>query len=129
LEHSSERTHTHDVSFWEGCYADGEMAYYKPLKSSDVGGPTSKETFNTFNLQNVKIELHSKKDPYVEFTQAEETLGNDLSLLFWVSIVCVVISAILILALAIVFCTQTDSKNHKRKSRHQELHEAGRFSL
>jgi hypothetical protein len=91
--------------FWEGCYADGELAYYKPLKTSDIGSTSAKETYNTFNLRNVKIELHSKKDPYIAFTQAEETLGNDLSFLFWVSIVCVIISAILILALAIVFLT------------------------
>jgi len=56
-------------------------------------------------MENVHVEIRSKNDPYIEFAKAEESLSNDLSVLFWVSMLCVTISACLIIALGITFAT------------------------
>ena len=81
------------------------MAHYKAIKNSDVSSKTSRLQTKNFSLNNIQIEVRSKLDPYIAFTKAEESLGRDLSILFWVSVLCVLISACLIIALAVVFVT------------------------
>lgn len=93
------------VTIAEGCFPDGQVAQYRDV-NSDVGG--KKKKFRLYNLENVHIEVRSRKDPYIEFAKAEESLSNDLSVLFWVSMLCVAISACLIVALGIVFATQSE---------------------
>ena len=99
------------VALHEGCFPDGSAAQYKDV-NSDVGG--KKKKFKIYNLDNVHIEVRSRTDPYIEFAKAEESLSNDLSLLFWVSMLCVGISACLIIALAIVFATQSEQRGSRR---------------
>jgi len=99
---AAERQVVSGVSLAEGCFPDGQVGQYRNV-NSDVGG--KKSTFKLFNLDKVHIEVRSRSDPYIEFAKAEESLSNDLSILFWVSMLCVAISAFLIIALAIVFAT------------------------
>jgi len=108
---AAERQVVSGVGFADGCFPGGQVAQYKDV-NSDVGG--KKKKFKIFDLGKVHIEVRSRNDPYIEFAKAEESLSNGLSMLFWVSMLCVAISACLIISLGIVFITKSEQRGSRR---------------
>ena len=97
-EKPAEATIVKNVRVAGGCFQDGSAAYYQivPLSnfSNDKEDPECSIPF-----EDVPIEVRSEADPYVVFTGMDQTKELDLSIFFWLSMLCLLSAFCLIVAL------------------------------
>ena len=86
------------VQVTTGCYVDGEAGIYQPVslvKNSKQG------TIISFN--DVVVEVRDTHDPYTVFAGLNKKGNTDLSIFFWISMMCLSVSVAMIFYLTFYY--------------------------
>lgn len=88
------------VGLVAGCYIDGEAGKYEPVSLQ----PNTKAG-TVIDFTDVAVEVRDTHDPYTVFSGVNNEGGTDLSIFFWVSMLCLAVSVVLIFYLtAYYYC-------------------------
>lgn len=78
------------VQLATGCYVNGEVGIYRPVGFNNTGGHP------TINFNDVAVEVRDSHDPYTVFAGGGHQDTSDLSFFFWLSMLCLFVSVVLI---------------------------------
>ena len=86
------------VQVTTGCYVDGEAGVYQPVS---LEKNTKTGTVIPFN--DVAVEVRDTHDPYTVFAGLNKKGNTDLSIFFWVSMLCLSMSVAMIFYLTVYY--------------------------
>ena len=88
-----------NVKIKQGCYVDGEVGLYETV-------PLTEQKDGSFLVmfKGIPVEVRHYKDPYTVFTVMDKNAETaDLSIFFWLSMVCLLTSMVLIFYLGVYY--------------------------
>lgn len=98
-----------------GCYAEGEAGIYQPVS---LAKNTATGTVITFN--DVAVEVRDTHDPYTVFAGINRKESTDLSVFFWISMMCLGVSVILIFYLTFYYYCYIAKSAHQKNMNEDE---------
>ena len=86
----------------EGCFVNGQAGKYmrQPFDVQSNGGG---KYHKVFGFEDVAVEIRNTIDPYTVFSALEGADVADLSIFFWLSMVCLLAAFFMILTLAFYY--------------------------
>ena len=81
-----------------GCYSEGEAGIYQQISLQN----NSKQG-TIINFDDVAVEVRDSHDPYTVFAGINRKETTDLSIFFWISMLCLAVSVVLIFYLTFYY--------------------------
>ena len=81
-----------------GCYAEGEAGIYAPVSLKQ-----NTKTGTVISFTDVAVEVRDTHDPYTVFAGINRKESTDLSIFFWMSMMCLAASVVLIFYLTFYY--------------------------
>ena len=88
-----------------GCFPNGSIALYKTINAE-----VKPDEARILKFDRVALEVRSAEDPYVVFTQFNRQDSTDLSIFFWLSILCLLAAILSILMLGCYYKLYIEDK-------------------
>ncbi len=88
-----------NVKASDGCFIDGNPGQYRkqPIEPLNYG----EKTHVIFNLAPIPVEIRSENDPYNIFSSLDPNESTDMSIFFWLSMLCLLGSFLMIVLLGV----------------------------
>lgn len=94
-----------------GCYVDGEAGIYQAVPLNQ----NTRKDGTVINFNDVAVEVRDTHDPYTVFAGINKKDTSDLSFFFWLSMMCLMCSVVLIFYLTFYYYCYISNMNPRRK--------------